>query len=171
LQLHPNFDATLFISLISGRNPDYLIGHHVASAGMLKKWNQEVISTGYMLIDGGQETSASYMSFTKPIPRTKKDIAVATALAGEYLGMKLIYLDAGSGAINPIPEDLIQSVKNAIEVPLIVGGGINSVEKALAAFKSGADIIVIGNALEEPAKSIHLLKELKIAVDASHSDL
>lgn len=158
LQLSPNADAILFISLISGRNPEFLIGNHVVAAPILKKANLEVISTGYMIIDGGIRTSVEYMSNTMPIPSEKNDIAVATALAGQYLGMKMIYMDGGSGAHNPIPMSMIENVKKAIDIPLIIGGGLNTTPKVENACKAGADIIVIGNALE---KNIELMRDFK----------
>ena len=149
LHVDLNADGILFLSLISGRNPDLLIGQQVIAAPLLKKSNMEVISTGYMLIDSGNTTTVSYMSQTLPIPREKKDIAVATALAGEYLGMKMIYLDGGSGAKYPVDPKMITSVKENISIPLIVGGGLRTIEKAVTALESGADIIVIGNGSEK----------------------
>lgn len=160
-QLSWRADALLFLSLISGRNPELLIGKHVESAPFLKISPLEIISTGYMLIDGGVPTSVSYMSNTYPIPSSKDDIAVCTAIAGEMLGMKLIYMDAGSGAIKPISASMIHAVSHAIDIPLIVGGGINTPEKALENAKAGADIIVVGNALE---KSPHLVREIAEAI-------
>lgn len=149
LHLHSEADAILFLSLISGRNPEFLIGQQVISAPQIKRSGIEAIPTGYMLIDGGSMTTASYMSNTTPIPNNKPDIAAATAMAGELLGLKCIYLDAGSGALNPVSVDIITAVKNAVELPIIVGGGINTVEKALKAVAAGAKIIVIGNATEK----------------------
>ncbi len=160
-QLSYKADALLFLSLISGRNPDLLIGKHVESAPFLKLSPLEIISTGYMLIDGGVPTSVSYMSNTYPIPSSKDDIAVCTAIAGEMLGLKMIYMDAGSGALNPVSASMIRAVSNAIDIPLIVGGGINNPEKAADAAKAGADIIVVGNAIE---KDPELIKELSAAV-------
>ncbi len=148
-QLSDKADAILFLSLISGRNPDLLIGHHVISAPFLKSSSLEVISTGYMLIDGGVDTTVSYISNTKPIPADKSDIAMCTAIAGELLGLKMIYLEAGSGAIHPVREEMIERVAQAVDVPLWVGGGIRTPEKALANLNAGADIIVIGNAVEK----------------------
>ncbi len=148
LQINSHADAILFLSLISGRNPDLLIGKHVISAPILKDSGIEVVSTGYMLIDGGTPTSVSYMSNTTPIPANKRDIAVCTAMAGEMLGLKLIFMDAGSGALNPVGENMISAVKKSIDIPLIVGGGIRSAEKAKAAFEAGADVVVVGNAIE-----------------------
>lgn len=149
LYLSESADAVLFLSMISGRNPELLIGQHVPVAVALKKSNIEVIPTGYMLIDGGRATSVSYLSFTNPIPNDKPEIASSTAIAGELLGMKLIYLEAGSGALTPVPGSMIQQVRKSIDVPLIVGGGINTTEKAIDALHSGADMIVVGNKLEQ----------------------
>ena len=161
LQISKWCDGFLLLSLISGRNAEMLIGRHVISAPYLKLYGNEIIPTGYMLIDGGKQTSVSYMSNTTPIPHDKDDIAMCTALAGEMLGLKIIYLDAGSGAIEPVSPEMINKVKQTIEIPLIVGGGINTPEKAANAAKAGADIIVVGNALE---KSIDNLQEFADAV-------
>lgn len=147
-QLSYRADAILFLSLISGRNADLLIGKHVITAPFLKMSPLEIISTGYMLVDGGKTTTVQYMSNTVPIPAGKEDIAVCTAIAGELLGQKLIYMDAGSGALNPISTDMIESVSGAIDIPLIVGGGISTAEKIAANYKAGADVQVVGNALE-----------------------
>lgn len=157
LQISYQADAILFLSLISGRNADLLIGKHVETAPFLKISPLEVIPTGYMLIDGGSTTSVQYISNTNPIPAVKNDIATATAVAGELLGLKLIYMDAGSGAKNPISTEMISSVSSAINVPLIVGGGINSPEKVKANIDAGADVIVVGNAIE---KEPSLIKEM-----------
>ena len=148
LQINSHADAILFLSLISGRNPDLLIGKHVISAPILKEAGLEIISTGYMLIDGGTPSSVSYMSNTTPIPANKRDIAVCTAMAGEMLGLKLIFMDAGSGAINPVSEAVVSAVKKSIDIPLIIGGGVRSAEKAKALFDAGADLSVVGNAIE-----------------------
>jgi phosphoglycerol geranylgeranyltransferase len=148
LQINSHADAILFLSLISGRNPDLLIGKHVISAPILKEAGLEIIPTGYMLIDGGTPSSVSYMSNTTPIPANKRDIAVCTAMAGEMLGLKLIFMDAGSGAINPVSEAVVSAVKKSIDIPLIIGGGVRSAEKAKALFDAGADLIVVGNAIE-----------------------
>ena len=164
LQISKWCDGFLLLSLISGRNSEMLIGRHVIAAPYLKLYGNEIIPTGYMLIDGGKQTSVSYMSNTTPIPHDKDDIAMCTALAGEMLGLKIIYLDAGSGALNPVSAEMISKVKQTIEVPLIVGGGINTPEKAAAASKAGADIVVVGNALE---KSIDRLQEFADAVHGS----
>ena len=164
LQISKWCDGFLLLSLISGRNAEMLIGRHVIAAPYLKLYGNEIIPTGYMIIDGGKQTSVSYMSNTTPIPHDKDDIAMCTALAGEMLGLKLVYMDAGSGAINPISAEMISKVKHTIEVPLIVGGGINTPEKAATAAKAGADIIVVGNALE---KSTDRLSEFAEAIHNS----
>jgi len=161
LQITPAADAILFLSLISGRNPEMLIGHHVVAAPMLKAAGIEVISTGYMLIDSGRPTTASYMSSTTPIPHDKDDIALCTALAGEMLGMKMIFMDGGSGAKYPVSESMIRHVKQNLSIPLIIGGGIATPEKASANCRAGADIIVVGNSIE---KDKGLIAEISSAV-------
>jgi len=148
MQLNNNADGILLLSLISGRNPDMLIGRHVISAPYLKASNLEIISTGYMLIDSGRTTAVTYMSNTTPIPSHKSDIAACTAMAGEMLGMKLIYMDAGSGAEKIVPPGMIARVKESIGLPLIIGGGITSPEMAKDAYSAGADVVVVGNAIE-----------------------
>src|ERR1700750_2773390 len=142
-------DGLLYLSLISGRNPELLIGQHVISAPAVRQSGLEIISTGYMVIDGGAPTTVSYISNAIPIPSDKNEIAICTAMAGEMLGMKLIYMDAGSGAKRPISEEMIAAVARQIEIPLVVGGGITNPEKAYLNCKAGADIIVIGNAIEK----------------------
>ena len=149
MQINPKADGILFLSLISGRNPDLLIGKQVISAPILKQTELEIISTGYMLIDSGKATTASYMSNTVPIPREKNAIASSTAIAGQYLGMKLIYMDGGSGAEQPITKDMIKEVSNCIDIPLIIGGGICNAKKAIENCEAGADLIVVGNAIEK----------------------
>ena len=161
LQINKDADGILFLSLISGRNPDLLIGKQVTTAPILKETNLEVISTGYMLIESGKATTASYMSNTLPIPRDKNGIASSTAIAGEYLGMKLIYMDGGSGAQNSIESEMIKHVSSSINIPLIIGGGICSKEKAIEICKVGADIIVVGNAIE---KNPDLITEISEAI-------
>lgn len=153
-QLSYKADAILFLSLISGRNPELLIGNHVLAAPYLKMSPLEVISTGYMLVDGGVPTTVQYISNTRPIPANKDDIAMSTAIAGELLGLKCMYMDAGSGANNPVPESMIDMVSSAVNVPLIVGGGIRTPEKAMANVKAGADVIVVGNAIEKDPELI-----------------
>ena len=160
-QLSKYADALLYLSLISGRNPELLIGQHVISAPFVKKSGLEIMPTGYMVIDGGAPTTVSYISGAAPIPADKAEIALCTAMAGEMLGKKLIYMDAGSGARKPIPEEMISLVAKNIEVPLVVGGGIRDAEKAYLNCKAGADVIVVGNAIEKDAS---LLEEIAAAV-------
>ena len=154
-------DALLYLSLISGRNPELLIGQHVISAPFVKKSGLEIMSTGYMVVDGGAPTTVSYISNASPLAADKNEIAVCTAMAGEMLGMKLIYMDAGSGAKRAINEGMIEKVAVAINVPLIIGGGIVEPEKAYRNCKAGADVIVVGNAIEKDAS---LIKEMAAAV-------
>jgi len=154
-------DALLYLSLISGRNAELLIGQHVVSAPVVKKSGLEIMPTGYMVIDGGAPTTVSYISNANPIPADKNEIAMCTAMAGEMLGMDLIYMDAGSGAKRPIAESMIEKVAQSIHVPLIVGGGIIEPEKAYLNCKAGADVIVVGNAIEKDAS---LIKEMAVAV-------
>ncbi|HEY0041125.1 MAG TPA: geranylgeranylglyceryl/heptaprenylglyceryl phosphate synthase [Flavisolibacter sp.] len=160
-QLSKYADALLYLSLISGRNPELLIGQHVISAPFVKKSGLEIISTGYMVIDGGAPTTVSYISGAAPIPADKAEIALCTAMAGEMLGQKLIYMDAGSGAKKPITEEMILLVAQNIDVPLVVGGGIRDAEKAYLNCKAGADVIVVGNAIE---KEPSLLEEIAAAI-------
>lgn len=161
MQVNNNADAILFLSLISGRNPELLIGNHVLAAPMIKAGKLEVIPTGYMLIDSGAPTSASYMSQTFPIPHDKNDIAECTAMAGELLGLKSIYLDAGSGARFPVSSTMVSAVRKAVDLPLIIGGGIKTGEKAMELCQAGADIIVVGNAVESRSS---LMSELAGAI-------
>ena len=146
--ISPAADAILFLSIISGRNSDHLIGQHVIAAPIVKRIGLEAISTGYLLIESGAATTAEFMSSTRPIPRKKTEIAVAHALAGEYLGMKMIYLEAGSGAEQTVPNEMVSAVSGMIQIPLIVGGGIRSPEIAHQKVEAGATIIVIGNHFE-----------------------
>ena len=157
-QISDAADAILLLSLISGRNPEYIIGNHVIAAPFLKQSKLEIIPTGYMLIESGGSTSVQYISNTLPIPINKPDIAVATAMAGEMLGLKLIYLEAGSGALHSVPTEMIEMVKKNISVPLMVGGGIRERKQLDDIFAAGADIAVIGNSLENnPEKLFKLL--------------
>ncbi|MCF6350701.1 MAG: geranylgeranylglyceryl/heptaprenylglyceryl phosphate synthase [Flavobacteriaceae bacterium] len=149
IQISNEADAILFLQLISGRNPEYLISNQVIAAPLLKQTNLEVISTGYLLIESGRETTASYISNTKPLPAHKPEIAVATALAGEYIGHKLIYLDGGSGALNPVSITLIKKVAKAINLPIIVGGGLKTKQQIDAVFNAGATVVVVGTAFED----------------------
>lgn len=161
-QLSEQADALLFLSMISGRNPDLLIGQHVLAAPRIKRLQLEVIATSYMYIDGGRPSSVGYMSNTQPIPANKPEIARATALAGKYLGHRLTYLDAGSGALNPVSGDIIRAVREEVMGhPLIVGGGITNAAQAENALLAGADCIVVGNSLEENPQ---LLPELAAVV-------
>ncbi|MFZ1529536.1 MAG: geranylgeranylglyceryl/heptaprenylglyceryl phosphate synthase [Ferruginibacter sp.] len=154
-------DALLYLSLISGRNPELLIGQHVVSAPVVKQSGLEIMPTGYMVIDGGAPTTVSYISNAAPLPSDKNEIAMCTAMAGEMLGMKLIYMDAGSGAKRAISESMIQKVSSVIDVPLIIGGGIRDAEKAYLNCRAGADVIVVGNAIE---KDSSLIKEIAAAI-------
>jgi len=163
-QICKETDAVLFLSLLSGRNPEFLISHHVTAAPLIKANNIEAISTGYILVDGGCSTSVQYISQTQPIPANKNDIAIATALAGQYMGMKMVYMDAGSGANNPIPASMVSAVKKQIDIPLMIGGGLRTVESIKLACKAGADIIVVGNALEQ---DLCLLADFYTAVKAT----
>lgn len=146
-QISPLADAILLLSLISGRNPDYLIGHHIAAAEELNEMPLEIISTSYLLVDGGKKTSVEYISQTTPLPSDQIALARRIALAGKLQGKQLTYLDAGSGANNPIPSVMIEQVKS-IGSPLIVGGGIRSIEEIERCHNAGANLLVIGNAIE-----------------------
>lgn len=147
-QVTPYADALLYLSLISGRNPELLIGQHVVSAPAVRASGLEVISTGYMVVDGGVPTTVSYMSHSAPIPANKPEIALCTAWAGELQGKHIIYMDAGSGAKNPVSEEMLHKVSSHIEIPLFVGGGIQTPEKVYTNCKAGANIVVVGNAIE-----------------------
>lgn len=159
LQLTRYADALLFLSLISGRNADFLIGQHVTAAPMIKSLDLEVIPTGYMLIDGGKATTASYISNTNPIPHNKPAIACCTALAGSYLGLKMIYMDTGSGAESHVSLNMVKAVRETIDLPLIIGGGIREPETAYNICKAGADMIVVGTAIEKDSSIIFELSE------------
>lgn len=161
-QLSGDADALLFLSLISGRNPELLIGQHISAAPIIKQLKLEAISTGYMLIDCGKSTSASYMSNTTPIPFNKPEIATATAMAGEMLGLKCIYMDGGSGADQPISQEMISGVRKNTELPLIIGGGIRTKESLEKAFEAGADVVVIGTAFESNPELIEQLSIAKV---------
>ena len=169
-QLSYRADALLFLSLISGRNAELLIGKHVITAPYLKMSPLEIIPTGYMLVDGGVPTTVSYISNTSPIPADKEDIAACTALAGEMLGLRSIYLDAGSGAKQPVSLEMIETVRGTVDVPLIVGGGIRTPERARQTVEAGADVVVVGNAFEEDPSLVISIAEAvhgyKVGVDA-----
>lgn len=153
-QIYSGADAILLLSLISGRNPDLLIGRHVEAAPTLRSSGLEIIPTGYMLIDGGVGTTVSYISNTTPIPAHKAEIAAATAMAGEMLGLRCIYLEAGSGARQAVPTEMVQAVRAVINIPIIVGGGLRDAETAYQKSKAGADMIVIGTAIEQSPQLI-----------------
>ncbi|MGC9151661.1 MAG: geranylgeranylglyceryl/heptaprenylglyceryl phosphate synthase [Microbacter sp.] len=161
-QFTPEADALLLLTLISGRNPDLLIGQHVVFAQVLKQSGIETISTGYLLVESGQTTAVEYISNTRPIPRSKPGIAAATALAGTMIGNRLIYLEAGSGAEMPVPSDMIAKVKQTIDVPLIVGGGLRTTSDLIHALAAGADAVVVGNVFE------HVPELIKPFVDLTH---
>jgi len=160
-QISNEADAILFLSLISGRNPDLLIGQHVVAAPHLKKMNLEVIPTGYMLVECGRATTASYISQTFPLPYNKPEIAAATAMAGEMLGLKIIYLDGGSGAEKPVSPKMISAVRNSVDIPIIIGGGIRNEEQAQEAYSAGADLIVVGTAFEEEPELLFAIAEAR----------
>lgn len=147
-QISDQADAILFLSLISGRNPDFLIEHQVKAVPILKQTNLEVISTGYVLIESGTETAVERVSKTKPLDRKNHEYVLQTAQAGELLGNKLIYLEAGSGAIQAVPIEIITLVAENIQIPLLVGGGIVDLQGIQKAYDSGADLVVIGTAFE-----------------------
>jgi phosphoglycerol geranylgeranyltransferase len=151
LQISSRADGILLLSLISGRNPEFLIGNHVIAAPVLRETGLEIIPTGYILVENGRTTSVEYMSNTKPIPADKTDLAVATAMAGEMLGHKLIYLDAGSGAREYVNAAMISAVRAQINIPLVVGGGIENGEQIRATYRAGADMVVVGSAIERGA--------------------
>lgn len=157
MQITNHADGMLFLQLISGRNPEYLISNQVIAAPLLKQTDLEVISTGYMLIESGRETTASYISNTKPIPSHKPEIAMATAMAGEYIGNKLIYMDGGSGALNPIPTAVIQKVAKYVDLPIIIGGGLKTKKEIDAVYAAGATIVVIGTAFENDSNLLDSL--------------
>ncbi|MCA6365256.1 MAG: geranylgeranylglyceryl/heptaprenylglyceryl phosphate synthase [Bacteroidetes bacterium] len=163
LQLSANADALLLLSVISGRNAELLIGKHVAAAPQIKSSGLEVLSTGYMLVETGRPTTVHYMSQTIPLPAHKPEIAACTAMAGEQLGLSLLYLEAGSGADAPVPADVIKAVSSSTTIPLLTGGGIRTPEQAAQSCAAGADVIVVGNILED---SPHLLKSISLSVHA-----
>jgi putative glycerol-1-phosphate prenyltransferase len=160
-QISRDADAMLFLSLISGRNAELLIGQHVQAAPVLKKIGLEVIPTGYMIVDCGKQTTASYISQTFPIPHNKPEIAAATAMAGEMLGLKCIYLDGGSGADKPVSPAMIEAVRAAVDIPIIVGGGIRTERQVQEAYDAGADMIVIGTVFENEPETLFTLSEVK----------
>jgi putative glycerol-1-phosphate prenyltransferase len=158
-QVSEKADAILLLSLISGRNPDYLIGEHIRAAQQLKRSKLEIIPTGYILIGGGKKISTQAVTRTSPIRSSDKNLVVSTAVAGELLGMKMIFLEAGSGAKKTLSASIVKEVKKNISAPVIAGGGIDSPEKALALCKSGADMIVVGNAIEKDCTLVHKISK------------
>ena len=161
MQINSDADAILLLSLISGRNPELLIGHHVTAAPYLYNSGLEILSTGYMLVDGGRPSTVSYISGTLPLPADKPEIAAATALAGEMIGMGIIYLDAGSGALNPVPPAMIKAVTSTVKVPVVTGGGIRNLDDCLKAYEAGADLVVIGSAAENDPQVIRNIARAK----------
>jgi len=149
IQISSEADGILFMSLISGRNPEFLIGQQVVAAPLLKKTHLEIIPTGYILLENGKTTSVEYMSNTKPIPQDKQDIILATALAGQYLGQQLIYLETGSGANHTVSQILIESLSEKLNIPIIAGGGIRNAKDLKAIYNAGADMAVVGTVIEE----------------------
>ena len=166
-QISPSADALLYLSVVSGRNPEHLIGKHVIAAPIIKQVNIEPISTGYILIESGTVTTVQYISGSQPIPRNKPEIAAATALAAEYMGMKLIYLEAGSGAQQTVPDEMIKMVSEFCSVPIVVGGGIKTAGEAARKVKNGAKIIVTGNYFEDENN----WDQIKEFAEAIHSKL
>ena len=164
-QLNKYYDAMLFMSILSGRNPHYLIGEQVVAAPIVKDLGIEVIPTGYLIVDGGNNSSVQFMSGSNPIPIEKPDILVAHALAAQYLGKKLVYLESGSGAKKSIPNKLVKAVNSYIDVPIIVGGGIRSPESAYEKVQAGASFIVTGTVIEND--SMTMIKEFADAIHRS----
>ena len=162
-QISPLADAILFLSVISGRNAEHLIGKHVTASPLIKRAKVEPISTGYILVESGVTTTAVYMSGSLPIPKNKPEIAAATALAGEYLGMKLIYLEAGSGAQESVPDEMVKAVSKECTIPIIVGGGIRNPQTARRKVDNGASIIVTGNFFEDE-NNWDLIKDFASAI-------
>ena len=158
-QLSPHADAVLFLSLISGRNPELLIGHHVTAAPTIRAMGIEAIPTGYMLVDGGKPTTVSYVSQTLPIPHDKPGIAAATAVPGELLGLRTIYMDTGSGALKTVSPEMIAAVRKSVDLPIIIGGGIRDAGTAQALCSAGADVLVVGTAFEQDPEHIFAMSE------------
>ena len=158
-QLSAHADAVLFLSLISGRNPELLIGHHVTAAPTVRALGLEAVPTGYMLVDGGRPTTASYVSQSHPIPSDKPGVACAVAMAGELLGLRSIYLDTGSGAMNTVQPEMIHAVRGCVDLPIIVGGGVNDAQTARSLCEAGADVLVVGTAFERDPELVFALSE------------
>jgi len=172
-------DAILYLSLISGRNPDLLIGEQVKAAPLIREYGIEPISTGYMIVDSGGPTSVQFMSNTQPLPQERPDIAKAHALAAQYLGMKMLYLEAGSGAKSSVPERIIEEVRGYVELPIIVGGGIRTPEEAAQKVEAGADFVVVGNTFEETggqekietfSQAVHQVGKKRVAKSPIYKD-
>ncbi len=161
-QLSPSLDAVLYLTVVSGRNPEFLIGQHVHAAPLIRKLGSEPIPTAYMLIESGRATTAQYMSATTPIPRHKPEVAAATALAAEMMGMRLLFTDGGSGADRCIPETIISTISSVCSAPLVVGGGLSAPEEVAGRVEAGAAFIVIGNAIEKRPDEAYI-KELAAA--------
>lgn len=168
-QITPNLDAILYLSVVSGRNPEYLIGQHVHAAPMLKRCGLETISTGYMLIESGRMTTATYMSGSPPIPRHKPEIAAATGLAAEMMGMKLLFTDAGSGAEHAVSEEMVYAITKTCSIPLVVGGGLRAPEGVARRVAAGASFVVVGNAIEQRAGDGSFMAELAAAAHSVHA--
>ncbi len=167
MMISKHADGILFLSLLSGRNPEYLIGKHVIAAPSLVQSGIDIVSTAYILIDGGRETSVSYISNTKPIPSDKIGIAVSTALAGKLMGMSIVYADAGSGSVKTVSKEMVKAIKENCKMPLIIGGGIRDYNTALDLYKNGANMLVIGNGTEENDQLIEEISKAKLAVSES----
>lgn len=165
-QVSPHADAILFLSLVSGRNPEHLIGTQVLAAPSIIKMGLEAISCGYMLIESGKLTSAQFVSNSLPIPRSKPDIALAHALAAQLMGMKTVYLEAGSGAEMTVPKEMIALLSRTLEIPVIVGGGIRTPAAAAEKASAGADFVVIGNFFES-GDHLHQMKDFAEAIHQS----
>ncbi len=164
-QIAPSLDAVLFLSVVSGRNPEYLFGQHVHAAPMIRRMGLEALSTGYMLVESGRTTTAQYMSHSQPLPRHKPDIAAATALAAEMMGMRFVFTDAGSGADHTVPCEMIGAIAEACTIPLIVGGGLREPSEVAAKVEAGASFVVVGNAIE----ACHDARYISDLAAAAHS--
>jgi phosphoglycerol geranylgeranyltransferase len=163
-QVSAEADAILFLSLLSGRNPELLIGEQIRSAPLIRRIGLEAIATAYLLVDSGRPTSVEFMSNTKPLPSDKPDIAVAHAMVAEMYGMKFIYLEAGSGAERPVPNDMVRAVVSEVSIPVMVGGGIRTPEAVAEKVQAGASFVVVGNRLEERGD----YRSLEAFIDAAH---
>jgi putative glycerol-1-phosphate prenyltransferase len=165
-QLCPHFDAVLYLSVISGRNPEYLFGQHVHAAPLIRRLGLEAIPTGYMLVESGHLTTAQYMSHSMPLPRNKPEVAAATGLAAEMMGMRLLFTDAGSGADQPVPEEMIAAIAETCTIPLVVGGGLRRPEEVARKVQAGAAFVVVGNAIEKRPEASYIT-DLALAAHAA----